>query len=67
MQFKLKTETIELMALLKITGMAGTGGQAGIIITNSEVKVNGEVELRKRAKLKAGDIVEHAGQKILLI
>lgn len=67
MQFKLKTEYIELTSLLKIVGFAGTGGQAGIIISNGEVMVNGHTELRKRAKIKSGDIVQYMNRSIHII
>lgn len=58
--FELKPEDdfIELNKLLKILGLAQTGGHAKIIIDEGEVKVNGEVELRRRKKLRAGDVVE---------
>jgi ribosome-associated protein len=44
--------------LLKIKQMAQTGGHAKIIIENGLVKVNGEIEFRKRKKLRKGDLVE---------
>lgn len=58
--FKLKTEEeyIQLLMLLKIKQMAQTGGHAKIIIENGLVKVNGEIEFRKRKKLRKGDLVE---------
>ncbi|MDG2370368.1 MAG: RNA-binding S4 domain-containing protein [Flavobacteriales bacterium] len=58
--FKLKTgeEYIQLLMLLKIKQMAQTGGHAKIIIENGLVKVNGEIEFRKRKKLRKGDLVE---------
>ena len=58
--FKLKTgeEYIQLLMLLKIKQMAQTGGHAKIIIENGFVKVNGEIEFRKRKKLRKGDLVE---------
>lgn len=57
--FKLKPtdEFIELNKLLKITGLAQTGGHAKITIDEGSVLVNGEVELRRRKKLRQGDIV----------
>ncbi len=67
MEFKIKGEFIELMALLKIAGMADSGGQAGIMIMEGFVKLNGEVEYRKRAKLKPGDIVEFENQEIKIV
>ena len=58
--FKLnpKEEYIQLLMLLKIKQMAQTGGHAKIIIESGLVKVNGDVEFRKRKKLRTGDLVE---------
>lgn len=65
-KFKIKGDYIELIALLKVTGIAETGGVAGILVTQGEVMVNGVIELRKRAKLRPGDKVEAGDEKILL-
>ena len=46
---------------LKLTGIAGTGGQAKLVIQGGEVRVNGEIETRRRRKLAAGDVVEVDG------
>ena len=46
---------------LKLTGVAGTGGQAKMMIQGGEISVNGEVETRRRRKLTAGDVVEIDG------
>ncbi len=48
---------IELIKLLKIKQFAQTGGHAKMIIEDGLVKVNGEVEFRKRNKLKKGDLI----------
>ncbi len=47
---------------LKLTGIAGTGGQAKLMIQGGEILVNGEVEIRRRRKLTAGDVVEADGR-----
>jgi ribosome-associated protein len=60
-------EFIELVKLLKITQIAQTGGHANIIIENEEIVVNGEVELRKRKKLRVGDIVAFEGIRIEIV
>ena len=46
---------------LKATGIAGTGGQAKLMIQGGDIRVNGEVETRRRRKLAAGDSVEIDG------
>ncbi len=58
MKYKIKGDYIELMALLKIVGIAESGGQAGMLITEGYIKRNGEPEFRKRAKLKPGDVIQ---------
>ncbi len=57
---------IPLNDLLKTLHLVGTGGEANIRITNGEVLVNGEVETRKRRKLRAGDVVAFAGEEITI-
>lgn len=57
-EFKIEGEYIELIQLLKVLGIAQTGGHAKIIVDEGIVLRNGEVELRKRAKLIPGDRVE---------
>lgn len=57
-EFKIEGEFIELIQLLKATGIAETGGHAKFIVEDGEVIRNGEVELRKRAKLVPGDVIE---------
>ncbi len=54
-EFKIEGEYIELIQLLKVLGIAQTGGHAKIIVDEGIVLRNGEVELRKRAKLVPGD------------
>lgn len=55
---------IPLNDLMKKLHLVGTGGEANIRIVNGEVLVNGEEETRKRRKLRAGDVVEFAGERV---
>lgn len=66
-RFKIEGEYIELIQLLKATGIAQTGGHAKMMVDYGSVKRNGEVELRKRAKLIAGDKIEVEGMEISLV
>jgi len=59
-------EYIELIKLLKLLRFAQSGGHAKIMVEEGEVKLNGEVEYRKRAKLRPGDLVETCGKTISL-
>jgi len=53
--------TVRLDDFLKIQGLVGTGGEAKVRIQGGEVKVNGEIETRRRKQLKDGDNVEFDG------
>ncbi|SMO43907.1 RNA-binding S4 domain-containing protein [Solitalea koreensis] len=64
--FKINGEYIELIKLLKATQMAESGAQAQMLVVDKQIKVNGQLEMRKRAKLKAGDKVETPFGKIEL-
>ena len=66
MEFRIEGEYIELCDLLKVTGLAASGGEAKQLIAEGKVKVDGQVELRKRCKTKAGSVVEFEGEKITL-
>lgn len=65
--FTIEGEYIELIQLLKVLNIAETGGQAKWLVEDGQVKVNGAVELRKRAKLRNGDQIECAGVVIAMI
>jgi len=49
---------INLTQVLKLSGLAETGGQAKAMIAEGLVRVNGEVELRKRRQMAIGDTVQ---------
>ncbi|MDQ7043746.1 MAG: RNA-binding S4 domain-containing protein [Sulfurimonas sp.] len=55
MQFELKDEYIELFKLIKVLDLVDSGAQAKMIVADGYVERNGEVELRKRAKIIKGD------------
>ena len=58
MDFRLKTEFIELDNLLKATNLVTSGAEARKCILAGLVKVNGQIEARVRRKLRTGDSVE---------
>ena len=64
-EFKLKgKEFIELHDLLKVLGFCDSGGMAKTAISEGQVIVDGNVELRKRCKIRSGQVVEFAGRKV---
>lgn len=60
MKFELKEEYIELFKLIKVMDLVDSGAQAKLIIQDGYVKRNGETELRKRAKIVSGEIIQVA-------
>lgn len=64
MEFTLKDEYIELIKLLKVCGVAATGGTAKIMVNEGSVLVDGNVETRKRRKIYAGSSV-HCGDIVI--
>ncbi len=62
----LDKEFIELDNLLKVTQLCDSGGTAKRVISEGRVKVDGNVELRKRCKIRTGQIVEYEGHKIII-
>lgn len=65
--FELKGEFIALCDLLKTTGIADSGGQGKAFVADGIVTVDGEIELRKTAKIRAGQIVECFDHKISVV
>ena len=60
-------EFVELNNLLKLTGMCSSGGMAKMVIADQQVKVNGAIELRKRCKIRSGQVVEFAEQQVTVV
>lgn len=56
--FEITGEYIQLIQLLKAAGLAENGGEAQALVVANKVKVNGQLETRKRAKIRPGDKVE---------
>lgn len=65
-EFKLTSEYIELVKLLKLLRLAETGGHAKLMVEDGLVYLNGQQEFRKRAKLRAGDKIELEGVTIII-
>uniref|UniRef100_UPI003F74D847 RNA-binding S4 domain-containing protein n=1 Tax=Escherichia coli TaxID=562 RepID=UPI003F74D847 len=67
LELQLRGEFIELDKLLKATGLVESGGRARVLIAGGEVTVDGQVELRKTAKIRAGQQVGYAGQQVKVL
>ena len=66
-EFSLVGEYVELCNLLKLTGVAGSGGQGKHLVASGEVRVDGQPESRKTAKIRAGQVVDCLGVRIRVV
>lgn len=57
--FTLTEDYIELIKLLKLVRLCESGGMAKMIVEDGLVTCNNQIELRKRYKVKKGDIIEY--------
>ena len=55
--FELDRDFVELNQLLKLAGLVDSGGAGKALVASGAVRVDGEVELRKTRKLRAGNQV----------
>lgn len=56
-QVEITKEPVELYKLLKFESIVSSGGEAKFVIGEGFVKLNGEIETRKRKKLVSGDVI----------
>ena len=64
---EIEEEPIELYKILKFENMVQSGGEAKFVIAGCLVRVNGEIETRKRKKIVSGDIIEFEEESIRII
>lgn len=62
--FELNGEFVELNQLLKLVGLCDSGGAGKALVASGAVKVDGKQELRKTAKIRAGQHVMLGDVKI---
>ncbi|MCK9381603.1 MAG: RNA-binding S4 domain-containing protein [Sulfuritalea sp.] len=62
--FQVQGEFIELNVLLKLLGLAPSGGAAKALIAAGDVAVDGAIETRTRRKLRPGQVVRLADEEI---
>jgi ribosome-associated protein len=65
--FELNGEFVELNQLLKLTGLCDSGGAGKQIVASGDVKVDGKQELRKTAKIRAGQQVSLGDIRISVV
>lgn len=64
MEFQLRGEYIAVCDLLKLCGLADSGGQGKVMVEQGMVWVDGIQEFRKTAKIRSGQVVECLGERI---
>ena len=57
LEFQLNGEFVELNQLLKLVGVCDSGGTGKALVAEGVVSVDGQVELRKTCKIRAGSVV----------
>jgi ribosome-associated protein len=65
-EVELTKEPVELFKILKFEGLVASGGEAKSVIAEGLVKLNGEIEIRKRKQIVSGDIIEFGQEKFLM-
>lgn len=65
-QFELSTEYIELCNLLKLVGLADSGGRGKAMVAEGLVRVDDVVENRKTAKIRSGQTIIVGNQTIFI-
>ncbi|MFN4265114.1 MAG: RNA-binding S4 domain-containing protein [Aquabacterium sp.] len=66
-QFDLRGEFIPLDSLLKAAGVAESGGRAKSMVAEGMIQVDGQDEMRKTAKIRAGQVVSAPGFRIKVV
>ena len=66
-EFHLREEFIELCNLLKLAGIADSGGRGKQMVAAGMVRVDGQPETRKTAKIRAGQRVDLSGVRITVL
>jgi ribosome-associated protein len=65
--FQLRGEFVELNQLLKLAGVCDSGGAGKALVAEGLVSVDGQVESRKTAKIRAGQVVSLGDVRIYVL
>lgn len=65
--FVLSGEFVELNQLLKLVGVCDSGGAGKALVASGAVRVDGQRELRKTCKIRAGQTVQIGDLRIEVI
>jgi ribosome-associated protein len=64
--FEIRGDYIELCKLLKAANLVLSGGEGKEVVAQGLVTVDGELELRKRRKVRPGQTVDFEGRTIVV-
>ena len=64
--FELEGDYVELNQLLKLAGLCDSGGAGKQMVASGAVSVDGQVELRKTCKVRAGQVVRVGDVEIVV-
>jgi len=65
-EFTLRGEFVEVNQLLKLVGLCDSGGIGKQMVSEGLVRLNGKLERRKTAKVRAGDVVTCGDLRIVV-
>jgi len=66
-EFQLDRDHVELNQLLKLAGVADSGGAGKALVATGAVSIDGQVELRKTCKVRAGQVVRVGDVEIVVV
>ena len=64
LRFELDRDHVELNQLLKLAGLCDSGGAGKALVASGAVSVDGNLELRKTCKIRAGQVVQAGDTRI---
>lgn len=65
--FTLEGEYIQLIQLMKVLNWVEHGGMAQRMVEEGLVRYNGEIDFRKRLKVRRGDVVDFDGNSVKIV
>ncbi len=66
-EVEIDSPMIRLGQFLKLADLIYTGGEAKIVISSGDVRVNGEVDVRRGRQLHPGDVVSVLGRSARVV
>lgn len=67
LEFTLDGDYIEVNLLLKLVGICDSGGAGKALVADGQVRVDGQPETRKTAKIRAGQVVSCGDTEISVL